>query len=277
VIPLAPNSAFWTDVLEFSQATSHRLGERLNQDFYHTQAAEKEDGSLVTPSDEWADQELRRAITSRFPEHGFLSEESEHIFPETEWCWIVDPIDGTTNFARGIPIWGISMALLYKGVPVFAYIHFPPLAQTFHGFFGKNTPQGAYLNHQPITCSRAEPGSNQLFNFCSRSTHLITRDFPCKVRMLGGAAYNMLLVASGTFLGAVEQSPKVWDIAGVWVVVKAAGGVWIGLDREDPFPLMPGVDYGRKAHRTLLLSREALIPVFQGRMQVPHEDPSFQE
>lgn len=85
--------------------------------------------------------------------------------------------------------------------------------------------------------------------------------------MLGGAAYNMLSVASGTFLGAMEGTPKIWDIAAVWVIVKAAGGVWIPLDEDRaPFPLTPGENYGRRAYRTLILSREALVPIFRPLM-----------
>ncbi|WP_275949814.1 inositol monophosphatase family protein, partial [Vibrio cincinnatiensis] len=77
------------------------------------------DGSLVTVDDLWSDQELRQRIAVQFPDHGVLTEENAHIFPANDWCWIVDPIDGTTNFARGIPIWGISLGLLYRGTPVF--------------------------------------------------------------------------------------------------------------------------------------------------------------
>ncbi len=119
-------SDFWTQVLDFAQTITAQVGTRLLQDFGHVwaaekQAAEKADGSLVTQSDRWADEVLRKAIAQAFPDHGVLSEEVEHIFPANDWCWIVDPLDGTTNFARGLPIWGISLGLLYKGTPVFGY------------------------------------------------------------------------------------------------------------------------------------------------------------
>ncbi len=264
---------FWSSILDFAQGTTHELGQQLLRDFGQAQAEEKGDGSLVTTSDEWMDQQLRERIQATFPEHGFLSEESEHIFPATDWCWIVDPIDGTTNFARGIPIWGTCLGLLYRGTPVFGYVHLPPIGQSFAGYWGETLPEspegssiptGAYLNGERIHTNPADPGPNQLFNFCSRSVALIRPDFPCKVRMLGGAAYNMLSVASGTFLGAVEGTPKIWDIAAVWVIVKAAGGVWIPLDEEQPpFPVIPGQDYGKRAYRTLVLSRESLVPLFK--------------
>jgi myo-inositol-1(or 4)-monophosphatase len=65
----------------------------------------------------------------------------------------------------------------------------------------------------------------------------------------------------------VEQSPKIWDIAAVWVIVKAAGAVWISLDDLQLFPLTPGQDYGRQAYRTLILSRKALLPEFLPRIR----------
>ncbi len=113
----------WESILSFAETTTARVGVQLLKDFGTVQAAEKLDGSLVTQSDQWADQEIREAIISAFPTHGVLSEEGEHVFPDNEWCWIIDPLDGTTNFARGIPIWGISMGLLYQGTPVFGYVH----------------------------------------------------------------------------------------------------------------------------------------------------------
>lgn len=263
---------FWGSILDFAQTTTHRLGQQLLQDFGQAHAQEKADGSLVTASDEWMDRQLRHGIQTAFPDHGFLSEESDHVFPDTEWCWIVDPIDGTTNFARGIPLWGTCLGLLHQGKPVFGYVHLPPIQQSFHGFWAEEEAKldltvGAYLNGQRIHTNPADPGPNQLFNFCSRSVSLITPDFPCKVRMLGGAAYNLLSVASGTFLGAVEKTPKIWDIAAVWVIVQAAGGVWIPLDDpQSPFPLVPGEDYGGRPYRTLVLSREALVPLFKPLM-----------
>ncbi len=261
---------FWDSILSFSQTTVLRVGQQLLQDFGSTQAKEKDDGSLVTQSDNWADAEIRSAIGSTFPGHGILSEEGEHVFPDTEWCWIVDPVDATTNFARGIPIWGISLGLLYRGTPVFGYVHLPPLNQTFHGFFAgdfleKNLltdiPQGAFLNGKPICPSADKLSGNHLFNLCSRSVG-IGPHLPSKVRMLGMATYNFLTVASGAVLGGVEATPKIWDIAGSWVIVKAAGAVWLPLDSQAIFPLEVGRNYARVSYPTLVMNRQELVSVF---------------
>ncbi len=254
----------WPEILNFATALTHRVGTRLLQEFGQATATEKSDGTLVTESDQWADAELRQAIQAAFPDHGVLSEEVEHIFPDTDWCWIIDPIDGTTNFARGIPIWAISLGLLYRGTPVFGYVYVPPVAQAFHGFWqaGADAPTGAYLNGEPIQTSCAAPSGNQLFNLCARSLCVLQNPLPCKIRMLGVATYNLLTIATGAALAGVEATPKIWDIAAVWVIVQAAGGVWQPLESQPIFPLQPGADYSSRAYPTLAVAQPELLAGF---------------
>jgi len=265
--PYLQMTDFWTQVLDFAETTTHQVGERLLGDFGQVGALEKTDGSLVTQADRWADEELRQKIAQTFPDHGVLSEEVEHIFPAIDWCWIIDPIDGTTNFARGLPIWGISLGLLYQGTPVFGYVYLPPLKQSFHGYWYGNSgltgPTGAFLNHQPIHTSSDDVSSNHFFNLCARSTSVLRGPFPAKIRMLGVATFNLLTVAAGWALGGVEATPKIWDIAAVWVIVQAAGGVWTSLKADPIFPLVPEQDYGDRAYPTLVVSRAELVPIFR--------------
>jgi myo-inositol-1(or 4)-monophosphatase len=259
-------SDFWTTILEFAQTTTTRVGKQLMLDFGQVQASQKADGSLVTQADKWADQTICDAIASTFVGYGILSEEADKVFPGTEWCWVIDPLDGTTNFTRGIPIWTISLGLLYRGVPVFGYVYVPTTNQAFHGFWqgasNLATPTGAFLNHHPIHSSTDDPSNNHFFNLCSRSTAAIQEGFPCKIRMLGVASYNFLTVATGATLGGMEATPKVWDIAAAWVIVQAAGGSWVSMKTE-PFPLLSGEDYSDRSFPTLVISRAELQPVFQ--------------
>jgi len=256
----------WTTLLSFAESTTATVGDQLLKDFGHVKGVEKADGSLVTQSDQWADETLRQAIAHTFPDHGVLSEETTHVFPDTDWCWVIDPVDGTTNFTRGIPLWGISLGLLYKGTPVFGHIYVPPIHARFHGYWygdsGLTGPTGAFCNGEPIHSSPAEPASNQLFNLCARSTIVMQRPFPCKIRMLGVASYNLLTVAAGAVLGGVEATPKIWDIAAVWAIAQAAGASWYALNGEPVFPLTPGQDYGHKPYPTLVVSREVLLDTF---------------
>ncbi len=258
---------FWISIESFTQSITHQVGAQILKDFGQVQASEKADGSLVTQSDRWADEQIRSAIARSFPDHGVLSEEVEHIFPDRDWCWIIDPLDGTTNFARGLPLWGVSIGLLYQGTPVFGYVHFPPLGQSFHGFWrgesGLEMPSGAFMNAKPIHASQEELTRNHFFNLCARSTSVLKNPFPAKIRMLGVATYNLLTVAAGATLGGVEATPRIWDIAAVWAIVQAAGAVWHPLESNPIFPLQPGRDYGDRSFPTLTVSRADLIPVFE--------------
>ena len=262
------NASFWTTVLDLTRHSTTRVGTQLMQDFAQVQARTKDDGSLVTHADEWADLELRDAISQQFPDHGLLTEEGDRRFPGTDWCWAIDPIDGTNNFARGIPIWGISMALMYRGTPVFGYLDIPPLNQTFHGYYqAKPTlatlpPNSAFMNDRPIHPSPDAISRHHFFSVCSRSWDAVSQ-LPCKRRMLGAAAYNLVSVALGSTLGALEATPKIWDIAAAWVIVKGAGATWFPLDGSDIFPLKPGQDYVSTSYPTLVASYPELVSQFK--------------
>jgi myo-inositol-1(or 4)-monophosphatase len=261
------NDRFWQEVLDFSKEITDRIGSHLIKDLGKLQATQKQDGSLVTEADKWADAEIRSAIFSTFPEHGILTEETEHILPDRDWCWVVDPIDGTTNFARGVPIWAISLGLLYKGTPVFGFVRIPPLNHAFHGYWYGNSgltgPTGAYLNDEPIHTSLDSPSHSHLFNLCARSIEVLKNPFPCKIRMIGVASYNLLLVASGAALGGVEATPKIWDIAAVYAILQAAGGAFVSLEPKPVFPLTTGQNYGSRPFPCLAVSQAKLVPTFE--------------
>lgn len=258
---------FWYQVYNFCVQTTQRIGEILLRDFARVEASRKPDGSLVTKADKWADEELRRAVKQCFPTHGVLTEETEHILPTSEWCWVIDPIDGTTNFTRGIPIWGISIGLLYRGMPVFGFVHFPQTRQTYHGYYLANTgltgPKGAYLNNSPIYTSSASPSPNHVVALCNRSLALLKQQLPCKVRVTGVTSYDLISVACGATLGAIEASPKIWDIAGAYPILMGAGGCFLHLSPDSAFPLIPGKDYGSVGFPSLALAHENLIPIFK--------------
>jgi myo-inositol-1(or 4)-monophosphatase len=256
----------WSDILHHTEPIAHQIGEGLLGYFGQVTGTEKADGSLVTQADRWADQTLQEAIAHAFPEYGILSEEGEHIFPDQEWCWVIDPLDGTTNFTRGLPLWGISLGLLYRGTPVFGLVYFPCLKHTFHGYWygdsGLTGPTGAYLNNHPIHVTSDEPTGNHFFNLCARSTGVMKEPFPCKIRMLGVASYNLLTVAAGFAVGGVEATPKIWDIAAVWAIAHAAGATWTPLESDSIFPLVPGKDYSSRPFPTLITSRPDLAERF---------------
>lgn len=262
---------FGDRILEVASTTAKRVGAQLLLDFGRVQGLEKADGSLVTESDRWADAEIRSRIAAAFPEHAILSEEAEHEFTDAQWTWVIDPLDGTTNFTRGIPLWGISIGLLYYGEPVFGYVYFPPIDQTFYGYWVGNTgldlPTGAYLNDRPIHVSPDAPSGNHFFSLCARSLQVWQPGFPCKIRMMGVATYNFLAVAAGASLGGVEATPKIWDLAAVWAILHAAGGVWVSLRDETTFPAIAGRNYGSYALPSLIVTQPSLRDLFLPLME----------
>jgi myo-inositol-1(or 4)-monophosphatase len=86
--------------------------------------------------------------------------------------------------------------------------------------------------------------------------------------MLGVASYNFLTIASGAALGGVEATPKIWDMAGAWVIVQAAGGVWVPLNSSAIFPLKVGEDYGKRSLPTLVASTPELVNVFKPLIKI---------
>ena len=263
-----PDRTFWTEILTFTAELAETTGRQLLEDFAGDRATtEKDDGTLLTQSDTWADATLRQAIAARFPDHGILSEEGNHDLPDRDWCWIIDPIDGTTNFSHGIPIWGISIGLVYRGWPVFGYLYYPPTREACYGFWpgdtGLDLEPGAFLNGRPIRTTSADPGPTKTFSFCTRSVERAPRPFCCKIRAIGSASYNLMTVATGSMIGAYELTPKVWDIAAVWVILQGAGATWVSLESYPPFPLEPGKTYGKRSNACLVVARPDLADFFR--------------
>ncbi|MEM9154411.1 MAG: inositol monophosphatase family protein [Cyanobacteria bacterium P01_F01_bin.33] len=261
-------SPFWQAVLDLCRSTTQVVGDRLLQDFAKVQADFKADGSVVTECDRWADAHIVSTIGKAFPDHGVLSEEGAQVLPEKDWCWIIDPLDGTNNFTRGVPVWDISIGLLYRGTPVFGYLSVPPINQAFYGFYGDRTlvpelpENGAWtVDGRQLQPSPDEPSRTHFASFCSRSWILKPADFPLKGRALGAAAFNLVSVATGAVLSSVEASPKIWDIAAAWPILHGAGAVWQPLTSGELFPLKPGVNYRDVPYPTLAVNRSELLPV----------------
>lgn len=209
----------------------------------------KRDGTIVTEADLDVDRLVREAVHSRFPDHALLTEESTQVYEGAVATWVVDPLDGTNNFANGLSHWGVSLALLHGGEPVLAVLDFPLLGQRFAAVAG----QGAWLNGQPLHIPRAsELHANQFFIVDARGYRNLDVSVLFKARLLGSAAYDLAAVAAGLAVAALETLPKIWDIAGAWLVVCEAGGMIASLFEGPPvFPLQPHVDYAEQVFPVL--------------------------
>ncbi|MDM7954397.1 MAG: inositol monophosphatase family protein [Cyanobium sp. CZS 25K] len=243
------------------EALIDRVAERQRSEFGHSQPDLKPDGSFITACDRWSDATLVAGLAELFPGEGVLSEEGRQQVPTTPTYWVVDPLDGTTNFAAGIPYWAISMARFEGGVPVVAILDVPPLRQRIVAIRGA----GAWRNGKTVA-----PPSQQLHNagcasLCSRSIRVLQklpdRPFPGKIRLLGVASLNLVSVAMGQTMAALEATPKIWDLAAAWLVLEELGCPlrWLGAS---PRGLQPGRDLGQTDFPVLVANRQETLDRF---------------
>ncbi len=186
---------------------------------------------LVTEVDRASERILHRAIQRAFPHHGFQGEERTRTNPASPYQWIVDPIDGTTNFVHGVPTFGISMGLWHGETPIVGVIYDPTRDETFTAITG----HGARLNGRRMRVSRVARLGDALLStgFSERF-----RDDPepfvrwftafqlrCHgVRRVGSTTISLAQVACGRQDGFYEQDLWPWDIAAGILLVQEAGG-----------------------------------------------------
>ncbi len=130
--PTLPDGA-----LAFARELAHDTGQLLLKTYGQLTASLKRDGTMVTESDLESDRRLSDAIKQRYPTHVVLSEERDRIYRGQEWSWVIDPIDGTTNFTWGFPMWGVLIALLHWGMPILGVGISPSLASNTPPHAGK--------------------------------------------------------------------------------------------------------------------------------------------
>jgi myo-inositol-1(or 4)-monophosphatase len=186
---------------------------------------------LVTSYDRQSEEIIYAELSRNFPDHSFLAEEAISQDNESEYCWIVDPLDGTTNFAHSLPIFCVSIALVFKKEIIVGVVYDPARDEMFTVSKGN----GACLNNRPIRISdtreldksllatgfpydvRVSPDNN--LNHFSRFAIRAQA-----IRRCGSAALDLCYVACGRFDGFWEMKLKPWDLAAGALMVKEAGG-----------------------------------------------------
>lgn len=238
-----------------------RVADRQRSDFGHMASDLKADGSLITACDRWSDSTLVEGLTRLFPQDGVLSEEGQQQVPPTPTYWVVDPLDGTTNFAAGIPYWAISMARFENGLPVLAILDVPPLRQRIVAIRG----QGAWRNGRPLRPPSLQAHPAGCASLCSRSIGVLQklpdRRFPGKIRLLGVASLNLVSVAMGQTVAALEATPKIWDLSAAWLVLTELGCPIHWLLRS-PAAIPSGTDLARTDFPVLVADRPSTLDRF---------------
>lgn len=204
--------------------------------------------NLVTQADFAADKAVREVIKRNHPDHGIVSEEDVEVISDSDYKWIIDPIDGTVNFANGIPICCVSIGLEYKSEMLMGAVFNPMMNEFFFAEKGK----GAFLNDKKISVSDKsdlltsclvtgfpysyldeENGPLQVFE------KFIRKGIP--VRRLGSAAIDLCWVAAGRFDGFYEHQLYAWDSAAGFIIVEEAGGKVTNLKGEKYSPYKFGL------------------------------------
>jgi myo-inositol-1(or 4)-monophosphatase len=215
--------------------------ELLHREFGRAKSNWKADGTRVTPVDVAISENIFRALGAQFPDDQFFSEELSDpgapIAATARFAWVLDPIDGTNNYALGIPHCAISLALLENGDSVYGVIYDLSRRQLMHGGPGL----GAWDGDRALRVNDAPPTKETLVGFHSPfdKTLLpmasgVLSQF--KIRGLGTATLHLAYVAAGLLDGCVDFNVKIWDLAAAIPLVRAAGGEVHFLNGEQ-FPL----------------------------------------
>ena len=190
------------------------------------QSSEKGLGSFVAKTDKRAESAIYRVLKEHFPRHNFLMEEAGRIeaSPGLESWLIVDPLDGSSNFFRGIPHFAISVAVQEAGELVAAVVYDPLKNEVFWAHKG----MGAFLNRTRLRLNSPKLSCQPMFSMNLRrdqdSELKALRRIEAKVRSFGVTSLALAYVAAGRFDGVLEWNPNPWDVAAGMLLVKEAGG-----------------------------------------------------
>lgn len=191
----------------------------------------KGDINLVTDIDRTCEHIIVESIKKHFPGHGILSEERYAKITPAEYKWVIDPLDGTTNYVHGLPIYSVSIALEAKGRVILGVVYNPETGDLFKAEIGK----GSFMNRKRIRVSKTKTLKRALlvtgFSYNIKKTRQDNIDNFVKflktvqaVRRLGSAAMDLCYVACGYFDGFWEMNLHPWDSAAGMLIVREAGG-----------------------------------------------------
>ncbi|MGC2184045.1 MAG: inositol monophosphatase family protein [Terriglobales bacterium] len=206
----------------------------------HVKVEYKGDADLVTVADRKSEILIRERIKARWPSHDILGEEQGLVDTGSDYRWFVDPLDGTTNFAHGFPVFCVSLGLQHKDRLIAGVVYDPTRDELFSAEQGS----GAWLSQQRTEVSRTQASKIQVSKIANLSECLVATGFPSHkrhknpnihfyhqitlrthgVRRAGSAALDLCCVASGRFDGFWEFNLNPWDTAAGVLIVEEAGG-----------------------------------------------------
>ncbi|MGM0440971.1 MAG: inositol monophosphatase family protein [Elusimicrobiota bacterium] len=217
--------------LEHAVKTAREAGDFLLKNFTNKQdISYKGRINLVTRMDEESEKMIVNSISEKFPDHSILAEEGDYDKRESPYLWIVDPLDGTTNYAHGFGFFGVSIALEYRGEIIAGVVNAPYIGELYTALRG----EGSRLNGERIEVSETSELEKSLvttgFPYDIKETGDNIENFnrflmkTRAVRRPGSAAIDLCSVAAGKFDGFWELKLEPWDTAAGFLIVEEAGG-----------------------------------------------------
>src|SRR5262245_15316630 len=222
-------NADWRNRYEVALDAAFQAGQFALQHFDQDIAVQwKADQSPVTIADQGAEQLLRTTLLGKFPSDGFLGEESGTTPGTSGYRWIIDPIDGTRSFVRGVPIWATLVGLEYKDEVIASICYLPALKQTFRALRG----DGAYRDERRLHVSRVSTlaeahiyySSLSWFSKAGCEAQFITLLKQTERQRGFGDFYGFVMVAQGSGELMIEHGVHAWDLGGLIAIVEEAGG-----------------------------------------------------
>jgi len=232
-------------ILEVARVAARLAGQRAMEEIKYVKASVKNGKEMVTQADGICQELIINRIKETYPDHGFIAEEGDggkmYAQPpraaEPIW-WVIDPIDGTNNYAHGLLCFTIAIAVIYEGQPIAAVIFDPATESMFTA--AKDTD--AQLNASRITVSDedinkfAELGIDSHFKpeMADAVNEVMRRT---KFRNLGSGSLQLAYVAKGALVGTLLLGAKLWDIAAGTLLIETAGGIVTDLAGKKTFPI----------------------------------------
>ena len=242
-----PDAALLAEVEDAAARWAAEAGQLLLARFRTGLAVEYKSANQqdpVTEADRAAERFLWESIRARYPEHGVLGEEGTEPPHGTPFVWVIDPLDGTTNFINGLPLWCVSVGVLWQNRPVAAAIFTPSGPGAVAAVFHARAGGGAYMNGAPIAvANEPEPTKARLSGLPAHyweEMRFRTRKGPQlgETRTLGSMALELALIGSGVLQYGVFWGPRIWDVAAGVLIVQEAGGIVLEQRGKDWLPLV---------------------------------------
>jgi len=216
-----------------------KAGAEISLGYYHQNLSihTKEDQTPFSKADTESETAIISMIKSKFPDHSFYAEESGSDKTNSDFCWIIDPIDGTKNYLAKIPLWGTLIALRHKDEIIFGLSYMPLIDEMLYAEKG----QGAFLNGEKIEVSKVYKLSESMLTYGSFDSFKRKGYNPQLSKLLDlvkrqrsfGDLWQYHLLACGKLDIVVEASIEYYDVAPFTVIIKEAGGAVSGFDGED--------------------------------------------